>query len=80
MNKKNPFSHITQRPDGTWQAKKEGNQCASFVRNTQKEAYEAQREAFQNNSGGEILIHGRNGKIRDRSTIAPMNDPKSSKG
>ncbi|URL06516.1 DUF2188 domain-containing protein [Avibacterium sp. 21-595] len=36
MNRKKPFSHITRRPDGQWQAKKEGNQRASIVKKTQQ--------------------------------------------
>lgn len=31
-------------------------------------------------AAGEVAIHGRNGQIRDKHTIAPGNDPRNIRG
>ncbi len=66
--------HVTKRKDG-WQVKKEGAVRASGIFNTQKEAEKAAKQFSANSGGGEVRIHGRDGKIRDSDTVAPGNDP-----
>ena len=68
--------HISKNKDtGTWAIKKEGATKASGLADTQKEA-EAQAKQFSANSGGgEVRIHGLDGKIRDSDTVKPGNDP-----
>ncbi|OBW90946.1 DUF2188 domain-containing protein [Gallibacterium genomosp. 3] len=75
-----PKAHIVQREDGEWVSIIEGNQRASVKVKTQREAYIIQRERFNKASGGEILIHGRDGKIREKNTISPMKDKYPPKG
>ena len=72
--------HVTHRPDGQWQYKLPGAQRASGITPTQAKA-EAQAKALARSggAGGEITIHRLNGQIRDRDTIAPANDPRSSR-
>lgn len=53
--------HITKRPDGKWQVKGEGNQRASVVTDTQREAINLGRE-ISRNQRGELFIHGVDGK------------------
>ena len=62
--------HITKRPDGQWQDKREGAGRAGFVRPTQGEA-EAASKAHLNKTpgGGQAITHRPNGQIRDGDTI-----------
>jgi hypothetical protein len=76
---KNPQAHIT-KSSGQWKSTIVGNTKASFVEPTQKQAYDKQRDSFQKSGGGEISIHGLNGQIRDKNTIAPMKDDCPPKG
>jgi len=76
---KNPHAHITKAETG-WKSTIAGNDRASFIAPTQQGAYQKQRDSFQKGSGGEILIHGRDGQIRDKNTIAPMKDYHPPKG
>jgi len=69
--------HVTHRSDGRWQVKGEGNSKATYVADTQAEAIsKAKRIAKSYES--ELFIHGRNSKIRDRSSYG--NDPFPPKG
>jgi hypothetical protein len=38
-------------------------------------AIDRARVIVQNSGGGEVVIHGRNGQIRDSDTIPPGHDP-----
>jgi uncharacterized protein DUF2188 len=55
--------------------KQPGGDRASAHADTQKAAVDRAREIVRNSGGGEVRIHGRDGKIRDSDTIAPGNDP-----
>ncbi len=63
--------------DGKWAVKPEGGERASSVHDTQREAIERGREISQN-QGSELLIHGRDGRIRDRDSHG--HDPYPPKG
>jgi hypothetical protein len=66
--------HVTKK-DSKWQAKQPGASRASGIFDTQKEA-EKQAKAWSHNSGGgEVIIHSPDGRIRDKDTVAPGNDP-----
>lgn len=69
--------HVTPHPDGGWQVKGAGNQRATVRTETQKEAYEIAREIAKN-QGSEVIIHGRDGKIREKNSYG--NDPYPPKG
>ncbi len=71
---------VSKRKDGKWENKKNGSEKASSVHNTQKEATDAARDMLKNQGGGELSIKNRKGKIRDKRTIAPGNDPYPPKG
>ena len=53
--------------DGGWAVKPAGGQRASSVHDTQREAIERGRE-ISRNQNSELLIHGRDGRIRERDT------------
>lgn len=63
--------HVVPHPDG-WAVRGAGNSRATSVHETQREAIDAAREIAQNQRS-ELLIHGRNGQIRERDSQG--NDP-----
>lgn len=70
--------HVTQRPDGQWQGKKEGAERASVVSSTQREAINRSIEIAKNRGEAQVIIHGTDGKIRDEHTYG--SDPFPPKG
>lgn len=76
---KNADYSVVPRDDG-WAAVGHGNSRASSLHNTQADAYAAARGYSANRGGGEVSIHGRDGQIRDKNTIAPAHDPRDIKG
>lgn len=64
--------HVTPRQDGLWQVKGSGNTKATKVTKTQKEAIEIARDIAINQKS-EVVIHGQNGRIRDKNSYG--NDP-----
>ena len=62
----NKNQHVVPHPQG-WAVKGAGNQKASSVHSTQREAIGTAREIARN-QGSEMLIHGVNGRIRERNT------------
>jgi hypothetical protein len=54
---------------------KEGAKRASSILETQKEAEQKAKILAANSGGGEVRIHGLDGKIRDSDTVAPAPDP-----
>jgi hypothetical protein len=62
-----------------WNIQKEGASRTSGSAGTQKEAEKIAKNLAANSGGGEVKIHGLDGKIRDSDTVAPGNDPRSSK-
>ncbi len=68
--------HVTKHPDG-WQVKGAGNSKATKVCETQQKAYEVARK-IATNQQSEVLIHGRDGKIREKNSFG--NDPRNIKG
>lgn len=67
--------HVVPNPEGGWDVKKPGSNRSSSHTKTQQEAVDRAREIVKNQGGGEVRIHGKDGKIRDSDTIAPGNDP-----
>lgn len=68
--------HITPRSTG-WAVKTAGAERAAAIVPTQAAAAAIGRQ-LAINRGSELLIHGRNGQIREKNSYG--NDPKSSKG
>ena len=63
--------------DKGWKVELEGASRATSTHTTQSAATKAGRVIARRNKS-ELLIHGRNGRIRDRSTYG--RDPRRSKG
>ena len=62
---------------GGWAVRGAGNERATSVHPTQSEAIGAARDIARNQQS-ELLIHGRNGQIRERDSFG--NDPYPPKG
>lgn len=67
--------HVVRNPGGGWDVVAPDAERASSHHGTQAEAIGRAREIVHNAGGGEIVIHGRNGRIRDSDTVPPGNDP-----
>lgn len=67
--------HVVKNQSGGWDAKRPNAIRSSFHGETQKEAEQAAKSFLTNSGGGEVRIHGRDGKIRDSDTVFPGNDP-----
>ena len=63
--------HVTPKGD-SWQVKGAGNERATKIFNTQREATEYARNIAINQKS-EVVIHGRDGRIRDKNSYG--NDP-----
>lgn len=63
--------------NGQWAVRGAGNSKDTKTTGTQREAISIARE-ISRNQGSELLIHGENGRIRDRDSHG--RDPESSKG
>jgi hypothetical protein len=68
--------HVVPR-NGEWAVRKEGAQRDSSHHDTQSAAIGVARHTAQR-EGTELLVHGRNGKIRDRDSHG--HDPYPPKG
>ncbi len=66
---------VYRREDGQWGNKKNSNSRDSSVHKTQKEAQKRAKEQIKKDGGGELTTKGRDGKIREKNTIPPGNDP-----
>lgn len=75
MSKKHDY-HVTPHAQG-WAVQREGADRASSVHDTQAQAIEAGRALAQNQQT-ELVIHGRDGRIRDSDSYgkdpAPPHD------
>jgi hypothetical protein len=67
--------HIVPNPDGGWDVEAPDAIRASSHHDTQAEAEARAKEILRNLGGGEAVIHGRDGRIRDSDTVWPARDP-----
>ena len=74
MSQKN--QHIVPHPKG-WAVRGAGNDRATSVHPTQRQAIDAGRDIARN-QGSELFIHRENGRIRERNTYGK--DPFPPKG
>lgn len=64
--------HVTKHSSGGWQVKGAGNSRATKRTSTQAEAHSVAR-SIAINQKSEVVIHGRNGRIRAKDSYG--NDP-----
>jgi hypothetical protein len=70
--KKPPKYHVVPNPDGGWDAKKGGAKRSSGHFQTKQEAVDRARDLSRKN-GGELRIHGKDGKMQRGASHG--NDP-----
>jgi uncharacterized protein DUF2188 len=61
---------VVPNPDGGWDARKDGGKRASSHHRTPPEAARAAKDYARDAGGGEVRVHGRDGKVRSSDTIA----------
>ena len=67
--------HVVKNPKSGWDVKSPGSKRASANEKTQADAEKTAKKIVGDAGGGEVVIHGRDGKIRDKDTVAPGRDP-----
>jgi hypothetical protein len=68
--------HVSRNKDeGGWKVQREGAERVSSFAQTQGAAEKVAKQFAESSGGGEVRIHGRDGKIRDSDTVAPAKDP-----
>ena len=67
--------NVVKNQNGGWDAKRDSAQRSSFHADTQREAEVIAKQFSGNSGGGEVRIHGLDGKIRDSDTVPPGHDP-----
>ena len=60
--------HVTKNSSGGWNVKGAGSKRASSTHNTQKAAQKAATKLAKGQTKGQIVIHGRDGRIRTEHT------------
>lgn len=66
--------------DGGWAVAKEDRERVSARFDTQAEAISRAREIIHNAGGGELIVQGEDGHIRQKDTVAPGRDDPNSPG
>jgi hypothetical protein len=69
-----PNYHVIKKQD-KWEIIKEGAKKVSTYARTQKLAEGLAKRICKKAGGGEVRIHGIDGKIRDTDTVPPAKDP-----
>ncbi len=67
--------HVVKNPNGGWDSKRDNASRASSNSSTQRQAEANAKHFSANSGGGEVRIHGIDGKIRDSDTVPPGHDP-----
>ncbi len=67
--------HVVPVPGGGWAVKTPGRPLPNSTHRTQDSAEKAAKQAVKYHGGGEVIVHGRDGRIRDSDTVAPAKDP-----
>lgn len=67
--------HVVPLPGGGWAVKTPGKAAPNSKHRTQNAAEKAAKQVVKTGGGGEVIVHGRDGRIRDSDTVAPGRDP-----
>ena len=72
---------VSGGPDGKkWGVRTPGKSRVGSRHATQQQAIERGRESAAASGGGELNVHGKDGRIRQKNTIPPAKDPFPPKG
>lgn len=67
--------HVVPDGMGSWKVVGEGAKRAISTHRTQADAEAAAKGYASRAGGGEVRIHGKDGRIRDSDTVGPGHDP-----
>jgi hypothetical protein len=67
--------HVVKSPLGGWDIKEPGKTTPTGHEPTQADAERIAKQQVTQAGGGEVVIHRLDGRIRDKDTVAPANDP-----
>lgn len=70
--------HVTKNPSGGWKVKGAGSKRASSTHKTQEAAQKAATKQAKAAPKSQVVVHGRDGKIRTEHTYG--SDPNPPKG
>jgi hypothetical protein len=70
-----PRRHVVPLPGGGWAVKTPGKAHPNSTHRIQNAAETAAKQAVKTGGGGEVVVHGRDGRFRDSDTVAPGRDP-----
>lgn len=65
---------VTPRPDGKWQHKADGNQRATKITDTQRQAQQSAIQVAKKQKS-EVVVHGKDGKIRSKDSYGRDPNP-----
>jgi uncharacterized protein YdaT len=72
--------HVVPNADGGWDVTREDAERVSSHHDTQDEAIARAHEIVLNAGGGEVVIHARDGSIREKVTVGSGHDPNPPRG
>ena len=75
-----PQDRTIYKTDNGWANKRNDATRPSSIHKTQQGAYNAAKNNLMNQGGGDISIKGLDGRIREKNTIRPANDPRDIPG
>ncbi len=71
---------IIYRADNGWANKRADATRPASIHDTQREAYIAAKKIIIRQGGGRVLIKGLDGRVKQKNTIIPGQDPMSIRG
>ena len=66
---------VVRDPSGGWNVRTPGRASPDSRHRTQAAAERRAKASMAREGGGEVRIHGRDGRIRDSDTVPPARDP-----
>jgi hypothetical protein len=67
--------HVVPNPGGGWDVEAPQASQASAHFDEQSQAIDRARAILQNEGGGELIVHDREGRVREKDTVPPGHDP-----
>ena len=67
--------HVGPNPSGGWEVVLPGASRTSAVFKKQSDAITRACEILKGSGGGELVVHDREGRIREKDTVPPARDP-----
>lgn len=64
-------SHVVPNPSGGWDVVVPGAKKRDSHHITQRSAEQRAKQIVRDRGGGETIVHGRDGRIREADTVAP---------